>query len=135
MTTLADILAEPSFKVLRYWYDFGDDWRHTIRVERRFSAELWEEFPRLVDAKGRCPPEDCGGPWGYAERYEAMSDPTNRRNAELIGQLGRRDPNEIDRPAMEAVLRRFAQAASIATTASKQSKRVPKRSIDSGAQG
>ena len=67
-----------------YIYDFGDDWRHTIKVERRFSAELWEDYPRLVDAKGRCPPEDVGGPWGYAEYLDAMSDPTHTRHAELI---------------------------------------------------
>ena len=65
-TTLARVLSEPDFKALRYTYDFGDDWRHTIKIERRFAAELWEEFPRLIGAKGRCPPEDVGGSWGYA---------------------------------------------------------------------
>jgi hypothetical protein len=44
-TTFMEVLAEPNFKVLRYNYDFGDDWRHTIKVERRFSAELRDEFP------------------------------------------------------------------------------------------
>ena len=80
----------------------------TIKVERRFSAELWEAFPRLVDAKGRCPPEDVGGPWGYADYLEAISNPTHKRHAELIGWLGRRDPNEIDRQVMETALARFA---------------------------
>jgi Plasmid pRiA4b ORF-3-like protein len=47
------VLAEPNFKVLRYNYDFGDDWRHIIKVELHFSAELWHEFPKLIDAKGR----------------------------------------------------------------------------------
>lgn len=111
-TTLADVLSEPNFKVLRYTYDFGDDWHHTIKVGRRFSAELWEEFPRLIDAKGRCPPEDVGGPWGYAEYLEAMSDPAHKRHAELLGWLGRRDPNEIDRAAMEAALSRFVRRPS-----------------------
>ena len=106
--TLASVLAMPKFKLLRYNYDFGDDWQHSIKVERRFSAELWEQYPRLVDAKGRCPPEDVGGPWGYADYLEAMSDPTHKRHAELIGWLGRRDPNQIDRQAMETALARFA---------------------------
>lgn len=109
-TTLDRVLGEPDFKTLRYTYDFGDDWQHTIKVERRFSAELWEVFPRLIDAKGRCPPEDIGGPWGYGEYLQAMSDPLHRRHAELIERLGRRDPNEIDRPAMEAALARFVGA-------------------------
>ena len=89
-----------------YTYDFGDDWQHTIKVERRFSAELWEQYPRLVDAKSRCPPDDAGGPWGYAEYLEAMSDPAHKRHAELIGWFGHRDPN--DRPAIETALARFA---------------------------
>jgi hypothetical protein len=106
-TTLAGVLAAPNFKVLRYTYDFGDDWRHTIKVERRFSAELWEQYPRLVDANGCCPPEDIGGPWGYAEYLEAISDQTHARHAELIGWLGHRDPNEIDRQALKTALARF----------------------------
>jgi Plasmid pRiA4b ORF-3-like protein len=108
VATLGDVLAMPGFKLLRYTYDFGDDWRHTIKVERRFAAEPWEDYPRLVDAKGRCPPEDIGGPWGYADYLDAMSDPAHKRHAELVGWLGRRDPNAIDRGAMEAALARVA---------------------------
>ena len=118
--TLASVLAAPSFKVLRYNYDFGDDWRHTIKVERRFSAELWEQYPRLVDAKGRCPPEDIGGPWGYADCLEAISDKTHKRHAELIGWLGHRDPKEIDRQALDAALARFS--GSLRAPAKPQSK-------------
>ena len=107
--TLAQALSEPNFKVLRYTYDFGDDWRHTIKIERRFAAELWEEFPRLIAAKGRCPPENIGGPWGYAEYLEAISDPHHPQHTELIGWLGRRDPNEIGIAAIEAALSRFVK--------------------------
>jgi hypothetical protein len=109
-TTLGRVLSEPGLKVLVYTYDFGDDWQHSIKVERRFSAEPWEEFPRLIDARGRCPPGDVGGPWGYAEYLAAMSDPDHARRAHWLGWLGRRDPNEIDRPAMEAALRHFVRA-------------------------
>lgn len=85
--SLARVLTEPNFKALLYTYDFGDDWRHTIKVERRFTAELWEEFPRLIDARGRCPPEDVGGPWGYADYLAAMSDLAHARHAHLLGWL------------------------------------------------
>ena len=114
-TTLARALSEPGFKALHYTYDFGDDWRHTIKVERRFAAELWDAFPRLVAAKGRCPPEDIGGPWGYAEYLEAMSDPHHPRHAESMKWLGRRDPNEIGTAALEAALGRFVKPATLPT--------------------
>jgi hypothetical protein len=122
-TTLAEVLAEPNFKVLRYNYDFGDDWRHTIKVERPFSAELWREFPKLIDAKGRCPPENCGGPWGYAEILEAVSDPAKVRRSEFRRWLGDFDPNEIDRAAIEAALRQFARAKPAAKTGARKKAR------------
>ena len=65
-------------------------------------------YPHFVDARGRCPPEDVGGPWGYADYLEAMSDPTHKRHAEFMSWLGRRDPNEIDRQAMEMALAQFS---------------------------
>jgi hypothetical protein len=107
--SLAEALAEPNFKVLRYNYDFGDDWRHTIKVERRFSAELWDEFPKLIDAKGRCPPENCGGPWGYAELLDTLSDPASKRRSEFREWLGDFDPSQIDRAAIDAALRPFTK--------------------------
>ena len=116
-TKFAEVLAEPNFKVLRYNYDFGDDWRHTIKVERRFSAELRDEFPKLIDAKGRCPPENCGGPWGYAEILDAISDPANKRRSEFRRWLGDFDPKNIDRAAIEAALHHFSKAKPAAKTA------------------
>src|SRR4029077_12403779 len=43
------------------------------------------KIERLIDfkAKGRCPPEDVGGPWGYAEFLEAIADPNHERHREL----------------------------------------------------
>ena len=119
-TKFAEVLAEPNFKVLRYNYDFGDDWRHTIKVERRFSAELRDEFPKLIDAKGRCPPENCGGPWGYAEILDAISDPRNKRRSEFRRWLGDFDPKMIDRTAIEAALRQFTRAKPTAKTATRK---------------
>lgn len=104
-TTLADAIAEPNFKVLRYNYDFGDDWRHTIKVERRFMAEPGDDYPKLIDVKGRCPPEDCGGPWGYGDCLEALADPAHDRHAEIKEWLGDFDPAVVDREAIEMALR------------------------------
>jgi hypothetical protein len=108
-TTLERALSGPNFKVLRYTYDFGDDWLHTIKVERRFSAELWEEFPRLIDAKGRCPPEDVGGPWGYAQYLEAMTNPHHAQHAEWLEWRGPFDPDVVDRAKIENALSAFVK--------------------------
>ncbi len=48
-----------------YTYDFGDDWMHQITVEAIEEGNLLR--PIILAGKGACPPEDCGGVWGYAE--------------------------------------------------------------------
>jgi len=80
---LVDVLEDVGAKTLRYLYDFGDGWEHTIKIERIADAVPGIAYPRLVEAVGRCPPEDVGGPWGYAEFLEAIKDPNHERHAEL----------------------------------------------------
>jgi hypothetical protein len=84
-------------KTLRYLYDFGDGWEHTIKVERLIDAEPNLIYPRLIEAIGRCPPEDVGGPWGYPEFLDAIHDPKHKRHAEFSEWIGDDfDPNFVD---------------------------------------
>jgi hypothetical protein len=62
--TLFDILENRGTTTLRYLYDFGDGWEHTIKIESLTDPEPNVVYPRLIEAAGRCPPEDVGGPWG-----------------------------------------------------------------------
>jgi hypothetical protein len=80
---LGDILQDIGTKTLKYLYDFGDGWEHTMKVERPIDAEPGILYPRLIEAKGHCPPEDVGGPWGYGEFLEAIADPSHERHREL----------------------------------------------------
>ena len=80
---LDDVLEDIGTKKLIYLYDFGDGWEHTIKVERLADPAPGALYPRLIEVSGRCPPEDCGGPWGYAEMLEAIADPKHERHAEL----------------------------------------------------
>jgi hypothetical protein len=50
---------------LWYDYDFGDDWEHVLRVEKVLDSP--PSTPVCVGGKLACPPEDCGGVWGYSE--------------------------------------------------------------------
>jgi len=95
---LGDILEDIGTKKLVYLYDFGDGWEHTIKVERLADPEPGVLYPRLIEVSGRCPPEDCGGPWGYAELLEAIKDPAHERHAELTEWIG----NDFDLDANEA---------------------------------
>ena len=63
-------------------------WEHTITIERLADPEPGVLYPRLIEVSGRCPPEDCGGPWGYADLLEAIKDPKHKRHAELTEWIG-----------------------------------------------
>ncbi|WP_158802498.1 plasmid pRiA4b ORF-3 family protein, partial [Acidisoma sp. L85] len=67
---LIDVLEDCGVKTLKYLYDFGDGWEHTVKVERIENAIPGLTSPFLVDAVGRCPPEDVGGPSGYEDFLE-----------------------------------------------------------------
>ena len=75
---LGDVLEDIGTKKLVYLYDFGDGWEHTIKVERLTDPESGVLYPRLIEVSGRCPPEDCGGPWGYAELPRSHQGPKAR---------------------------------------------------------
>ena len=107
---LIDVLEDAGTKTLRYLYDYGDGWEHTIKIERMAAPEPDVAYPRLIEASGRCPPEDVGGPWGYAEMLEALADPAHERHAE-IRELGRRRlrPARLRRRTAESQRRRPRQ--------------------------
>lgn len=91
----------------RYEYDFGDDWQHTVVVEKTLPAEEGRAYPLCLTGKRACPPEDCGGPWGYAELLEAISTPEHKEHAELRDWVGEEfDPEAFDLDAVNAELRR-----------------------------
>jgi hypothetical protein len=85
---------------LRYTYDFGDDWQHEIVVEELLDADPEIHYPLLVAAKGACPPEDCGGPWGYAELKEILADPSHEQHQEMLDWLGLDNPSAFDPNAL-----------------------------------
>jgi Plasmid pRiA4b ORF-3-like protein len=58
----------------------------------------------------RVPPEDVGGPWGYAEFLEAINDPKHERHADLSEWIGDDfDPEDIDADGLAEELARLAK--------------------------
>jgi Plasmid pRiA4b ORF-3-like protein len=73
-----------------YRYDFGDWWGHDIEVEALLPQEAGRLYPVCLAGVGACPPEDCGGSWGFAELLEALADPDHEEHARMLTHLGRR---------------------------------------------
>jgi hypothetical protein len=66
-----------------------------VRIERVTNAVSGLVYPLLIEAAGRRPPEDVGGPWGYAEFLKAIADPKHENHAEIIESAGERpDPDQ-----------------------------------------
>jgi hypothetical protein len=55
-----------------YEYDLRDSWRHQVRVERRLAVETKRTYPVCVGGQRAAPPEDCGGPWAFLRRRDAI---------------------------------------------------------------
>ena len=108
---LIDVLEDVGTKTIKYLYDFGDGWEHTIKVERVTEAAPDVAYPVLLDARGRCPPEDVGGPWGYDEFLEALADPDHESHADMKVWAGRNyDPKVVDVEALAAAVATLAKA-------------------------
>lgn len=63
-TLLKDVVQEEGRK-FTYTYDFGDNWVHTVVVEKITQAEDGVEYPICLAGRRACPPEDFGGLWAY----------------------------------------------------------------------
>jgi len=61
---LGQVAAGEKAKVV-YVYDFGDDWRHDIVVEKITPAVPGVCYPRCTAGRGIAPEEDSGGIWAH----------------------------------------------------------------------
>jgi Plasmid pRiA4b ORF-3-like protein len=94
-TRLGDVAPEGT--VFTYEYDFGDSWAHSIEVSQVTAPAPATTYPRCVAGERACPPEDCGGPWGYTELVDALADPRHEQHEELLEWVGDSfDPAEFD---------------------------------------
>lgn len=56
-----------------YSYDYGDSWEHWIVLEKIMPKED-VEYPICLAGKRQCPPEDCGGVWGFDDICNGTHD-------------------------------------------------------------
>ncbi len=64
----------------------GGQWRGdacAVELVRAFASQV------CIDGKNTCPPEDCGGPPGYAHFLRAVADPSHPEHDETLEWVGR----------------------------------------------
>lgn len=87
-TRLDSVLARPGDR-LTYTYDLGDNWEHDVELEQ---AGVGTGAAECLAGERACPPQDCGGPWGYAALLAA---------GEWAGEL---EPERFDRDRVNRAL-------------------------------
>ena len=96
-TARLDQVASSEQRKFCYEYDFGDGWEHSIVVEAVLPPEVGVRYPVCLAGKRACPPEDCGGPWGYGELLDAIGNPLHPAHADRLAWPGGRfDPEAFD---------------------------------------
>jgi len=91
-----------------YQYDFGDDWEHEIVIEKTLTPEPKAKYPRCVEGKRACPPEDCGGAYGYEAFLEAIHDRHHAEHEEMLEWVGGKfNPEAFDKTRVNRELQRL----------------------------
>jgi hypothetical protein len=80
-----------------YEYDFGDGWEHELAVEASAVADADTVYPACTGGEGACPPEDCGGPGGFADLKDLLGGPPGPERDEMRTWVGEDyDPAHFD---------------------------------------
>ena len=93
---------------VEYLYDFGDSWSHQVVLEKVLLAEPEARQPKVLAGEHACPPEDCGGVWGYVELLDILDDPRHPEYDERLAWVGGSwEPEQFDLEEANARLPRL----------------------------
>jgi hypothetical protein len=80
-----------------YEYDFGDGWEHEVLFEGSPPVDPKAKYPLCLEGERACPPEDCGGVWGYGDFLAAIANPKHEEHESMLEWIGGRfDPEVFD---------------------------------------
>lgn len=102
---LSDLLSKEKDKII-YEYDFGDGWEHDIVLEKIETNVKDKYIPTCLAGKNNCPPEDCGGIWGYLDMLEILKHPDHEEYEDYIEWLDEEfDPKHFDKAEINKMLK------------------------------
>ena len=105
-TVKLDKLINKEKSKILYEYDFGDGWEHTILLEKIIPFDTKLQIPSCVAGKRNCPPEDCGGIWGYSDMLEILKQPEHDEYESYLEWLGGEfDPEYFNKDEINEMLR------------------------------
>ena len=101
-------LAMIKVKEFLYTYDFGDTWEHSIIIEKILEKDKSKKYPLCIDGAMACPPEDCGGTFGYQRMLKALNDKNDKEHKMWSNWIsGSFNPEEFDKAKINRKLRKL----------------------------
>lgn len=98
-TLLSDLLPKDLKRLaFSYLYDFGDGWEHEVLFEGCPPLDPKAKYPLCLEGERACPPDDCGGVWGYAEFLEALGDEQHEEHEDMLEWIGGKFDSEAFDP-------------------------------------
>jgi Plasmid pRiA4b ORF-3-like protein len=105
--TKLDLILKSEGDAVLYEYDFGDGWTHEIVLESVSNYNAKMELPCCTGGARHCPPEDCGGVWGYADLLAVISDKTHEDYEEMREWIGNKfDAEHFDKKKINRELKK-----------------------------
>lgn len=90
---IRDYFSE-EYRSMPYLYDFGDSWHHLIEYECILFKRKKQKYPICLAGERSCPPEDCGGSYGYKDLLEILKSPDDERYSDMKTWVGRKFDSE-----------------------------------------
>ncbi len=92
--------------IINYMYDFGDGWRHQIKVEKFHNIDKVLKYPTCIDGQMNCPPEDCGGVGLFYHCIEVLKDKKHPNHKEIARWFSKKyDPEQFDKEKVNRKLK------------------------------
>ncbi len=83
---------------ITYEYDFGDGWEHEITLDKILPFDNKIKYPICIGGKMKCPPENCGGVWGYSHLLYVLKQPKHPEYKDFKEWYGKDfDPEYFDK--------------------------------------
>jgi hypothetical protein len=100
-------ILKPSITRFLYLYDFGDGWEHEVTIKRTGALGVDERPLLCLAGANACPPDDVGGPDGYADFLKAITNPKHKEHQHYLQWCGGAfDPKGFDLQSVNRSLAR-----------------------------